>query len=88
MKFILPGTHGTFHPWIPPPGISDDILIQIRRDLIDIIAKALATQITVSHSRQSSDACSEVDNAEQSITPNEVLTDATKEIMREAKRPV
>ncbi|KIK70222.1 hypothetical protein GYMLUDRAFT_255390 [Collybiopsis luxurians FD-317 M1] len=34
-KLVLPGFHDTFYAWSPPPGIPDDILLQLRRDLLD-----------------------------------------------------
>lgn len=34
-KFQLPGTHGTFFPWLPPPGLPDTILIALRQALLD-----------------------------------------------------
>lgn len=33
-KFILPGTHGTFLPWLPPPGLPDSLLIILRKALL------------------------------------------------------
>jgi len=33
-KFVLPGTHGTFIPWLPPPGLDDNILIELRDALL------------------------------------------------------
>ena len=52
-SFVLPGTHGTYHPWVPPPGLPDRVLIQIREDLLEACEKAVLT-----HSRQSSAASS------------------------------
>lgn len=33
-KFILPGTNGTFSPWLPPPGLSHTILLELRDALL------------------------------------------------------
>lgn len=48
-SFILPGTHGTFCPWLPPPGLPDSILHKLREELIQNCNKFVP-----SHSRQSS----------------------------------
>ena len=48
-SFALPGTHGTFYPWVPPPGLSEDILFNLRQELIRACRKSVGT-----HSRQSS----------------------------------
>ena len=61
MTFTLPGTHGTVYGWIPPPGIPDKILFQIRKQLFISVKQALAQTSIVSHSRHSSDAGSEPD---------------------------
>lgn len=34
LKFVLPGTHGTFYPWLPPPGLPNNILIILRKALL------------------------------------------------------
>lgn len=47
--FVLPGTHGAFCPWLPPPGLPDSILITLRDELIEACEKFVP-----SHSRQSS----------------------------------
>lgn len=47
--FILPGTHGTYCPWLPPPGLPDSILVTLRDELIEACKKFVP-----SHSRQSS----------------------------------
>ncbi|KAE9387820.1 hypothetical protein BT96DRAFT_1004787 [Gymnopus androsaceus JB14] len=49
LVFQLPGTHSTFYPWIPPPGISDIILLKLRHVLLNACQSFKAT-----HSRQSS----------------------------------
>lgn len=33
-KFVLSGTHGTFSPWLPPPGLPDAILLELREALV------------------------------------------------------
>lgn len=48
-KFVLPGTHGTFYPWLPPPGLPDDILVALRQELLEACKKVVRI-----HSRQSS----------------------------------
>jgi hypothetical protein len=59
-NFTLPGTHGTFYPWIPPPGVPDSVLLKIRSDLIQLIREDITRKShIVSHSRQSSDAGSD-----------------------------
>ncbi|KAE9391313.1 hypothetical protein BT96DRAFT_945440 [Gymnopus androsaceus JB14] len=49
LVFQLPGTHSTFYPWIPPPGISDIILLKLQHVLLNACQSFKAT-----HSRQSS----------------------------------
>lgn len=35
-KFVLSGTHGTLFPWLPPPGLPDAILIELREALLTV----------------------------------------------------
>jgi hypothetical protein len=56
IKFVLPGTHATFYPWIPPAGIPDEILKRLRDKLIEVIRTVIKDQLVVSYSRQSSGA--------------------------------
>lgn len=48
-KFILPGTHGVFYAWLPPPGLPNVMLVFIRNELI-----AACKQAVPCHSRNSS----------------------------------
>ncbi|KAE9386522.1 hypothetical protein BT96DRAFT_519407 [Gymnopus androsaceus JB14] len=56
LRLVLPGTHGTFSTWIPPPGTPDEVLKSLRDELVRVIKK----QVSASHSRQSSGAGSEL----------------------------
>ncbi|KAE9384597.1 hypothetical protein BT96DRAFT_1007911 [Gymnopus androsaceus JB14] len=42
-------THGTFYPWLPPPGIPDSILLELRNELL-----AACKTMVAGHSRHSS----------------------------------
>ena len=61
MNFVLPGTHRTFFPWVPPPGLPDSILLKLRNELLATVRKA----IVAGHSRHSSasSATSDVDSS-------------------------
>lgn len=48
-KFILAGTHGTFTPWLPPPGLLNAIMLELREALL-VTCKNLAS----AHPRPSS----------------------------------
>ncbi|KAJ3770525.1 hypothetical protein FB446DRAFT_743867 [Lentinula raphanica] len=49
IRFDLPGTHNNIFPWIPPREVPEQILVELRDDLI-----AIAEKVSRSHSRQSS----------------------------------
>ena len=55
IKFSLPGTHNNIYAWIPPLEVPDDILVELRNDLIDIVQSVVG-----GHSRQSSRASSDL----------------------------
>ena len=61
MNFVLPGTHRTFFPWVPPPGLSDSILLKLQNELLATVCKA----IVAGHSRHSSasSATSDIDSS-------------------------
>lgn len=50
-NFILPGTHRTFFSWVPPPGLPDVVLLELRDALVEVCASDSASP---AHSRQSS----------------------------------
>ncbi|KAJ3738406.1 hypothetical protein DFH05DRAFT_1517555, partial [Lentinula detonsa] len=66
LNLVLPGTHGVFYSWIPPPGIPDAILKSLRDELVKTIRTVINTSLTVSHSRQSSGVDSDLDGSEDS----------------------
>ncbi|KAJ3738480.1 hypothetical protein DFH05DRAFT_1517335 [Lentinula detonsa] len=66
LNLVLPGTHGIFYSWIPPPGIPDAILKSLRDELVKTIRTVIDTSLTVSHSRQSSGVDSDLDGSEDS----------------------
>lgn len=49
--FTLPGTHRIFFSWVPPPGLPNSILIQLRDALVEVCVSDLASP---AHSQQSS----------------------------------
>ncbi|KAJ3745403.1 hypothetical protein DFH05DRAFT_1487823 [Lentinula detonsa] len=53
LNLVLPGTHGIFYPWIPPPGIPDAILKSLRDELVKAIRTVIKTSLTAPDSRQS-----------------------------------
>ena len=61
MNFVLPGTHRTFFPWVPPPGLPDSILLELQNEFLATARKA----IVADHSRHSSasSATSDVDHS-------------------------
>ena len=48
MNFVLPGTHRTFFPWVPPPRLPDSILLKLRNELL-----AACKAFVPTHSRHS-----------------------------------
>lgn len=48
-RFIVPGTHGTFYPWYPPPMIPHHILSSLHAIMLEESKTMMLT-----HSRQSS----------------------------------
>lgn len=57
LVFQLPGTHAIFYPWVPPLGVSQNMLEKMVQ-----IVNALVHDVQPSHSRQSSGANSDVEN--------------------------
>ncbi|KAJ3781844.1 hypothetical protein GGU10DRAFT_437046 [Lentinula aff. detonsa] len=49
LKFCLPGSHHSIFAWIPPCNVPDQILVELRSDLLHIVSNILAQ-----HSRQTS----------------------------------
>ncbi|KAJ3751822.1 hypothetical protein EV360DRAFT_75883, partial [Lentinula raphanica] len=37
INFDLPGTHNNISAWVPPPGVPEEILVELRNDLIAIL---------------------------------------------------
>ncbi|KAJ3732072.1 hypothetical protein DFJ43DRAFT_1154791 [Lentinula guzmanii] len=66
LNLVLPGTHGIFYPWIPPPGIPDAILKSLRDELVKAIRTVIKTSLTAPDSRQSSDDDFDLDVIENS----------------------
>ena len=54
IKFILPGTHNCIYAWIPPLEVPEDILVELRNELLVIIEGVVG-----GHSQQSSRASSD-----------------------------
>ena len=54
VRFDLPGTHGTYYAWIPPPGVPDEVLRDLRDELVRVVYANLDRQVTAAHSRHSS----------------------------------
>lgn len=48
-EFVVPGTHGTFYPWYPPPGLPLHILTSLHEALLQE-----SKTMGLTHSRQSS----------------------------------
>ncbi|KAJ3990830.1 hypothetical protein F5050DRAFT_1582390 [Lentinula boryana] len=61
LKFSLPGTHNSIYAWIPPLEVPEDVLIELRNNLI-----AIAGNVVDSHSRQSSGASEDVEGFQPS----------------------
>ncbi|KAH9938984.1 uncharacterized protein BXZ73DRAFT_44096, partial [Epithele typhae] len=53
-KFILPGTHATVFPWVPPDGLPLAVLQSIRDDLKAVLAQAINRTLQDTGSAQSS----------------------------------
>ncbi|KAE9384557.1 hypothetical protein BT96DRAFT_1007955 [Gymnopus androsaceus JB14] len=68
-QFVLPGTHGTFCAWLPPPGIPDDILLELRDELL-----AACKTFVPGHSRHSSASSATSDAPVEEVTPDNFLT--------------
>ncbi|KAE9394507.1 hypothetical protein BT96DRAFT_998415 [Gymnopus androsaceus JB14] len=68
-QFVLPGTHGTFCAWLPPPGIPDDILLELRNELL-----AACRTFVPGHSRHSSASSATSDAPVEQITPDKFPT--------------
>ncbi|KAJ3787511.1 hypothetical protein GGU10DRAFT_373864 [Lentinula aff. detonsa] len=66
LNLVLPGTHGIFYPWIPPPGIPDAILKSLRDELVKAIRTVIKTSLTAPDSRQSLDDDFDLDMSENS----------------------
>lgn len=47
-KFVLPGTHGIFIPWLPPPGLPDSVLITLQKALLDMTSFYVPAKICCS----------------------------------------
>ena len=54
IKFSLPGTHNCIYAWIPPLEVPEEILVEIRDELLVAIQDAVS-----GHSRQSSGSSSD-----------------------------
>ncbi|KAJ3978544.1 hypothetical protein F5890DRAFT_1393635, partial [Lentinula detonsa] len=67
MTLILPGTHGIFYPWIPPAGISEEILKNLRNLLNEVIRDVINKDLLASHSQESSDVDSESESVNTSM---------------------
>ena len=63
MNFVLPGTHCTFFPWVPPPRLPDSILLKLQNELLATARKAIVS----GHSRHSS-ASSATSDVDRSLT--------------------
>ena len=46
VRFDLPGTHGTYYAWIPPPGVPDEVLRDLRDELVRVVYANLDRQVT------------------------------------------
>ena len=49
-NFQLRGTHSTIYAWIPPPGLPEDILMELCNELIKVLRNGASCSVT----RQSS----------------------------------
>ncbi|KAH9938996.1 uncharacterized protein BXZ73DRAFT_99671 [Epithele typhae] len=54
VKFILPGTHATVYPWVPPDGLPLAVLQSIRGDLKVVLTQAINEALRTTGSAQSS----------------------------------
>ncbi|KAJ3779747.1 hypothetical protein GGU10DRAFT_381853 [Lentinula aff. detonsa] len=79
LTLILPGTHGVFYPWIPPAGISEEILKNLHNLLIEVIRDVINKDLLASHSQQSLGIDSESDGVNPSIAETSDLLEALSE---------
>ena len=73
IKFILPGTHNCIYAWIPPLEVPEEILVELRNELLVVIEDVVG-----GHSRQSSGASSDF---EGHYPPDSVLLDDVTEFI-------
>ena len=56
IKFSLPGMHNCIYAWIPPLEVPDEVLVELRNELLAVIEGVVG-----GHSRQSSGASSDLE---------------------------
>ncbi|KAJ3978761.1 hypothetical protein F5890DRAFT_1548057 [Lentinula detonsa] len=83
LTLILPGTHGIFYPWIPPAGISEEILKNLCDVLIEVIRDIINRDLLASHSQHSSGVDSESDSVgPPKAKASNLLEDLSKWLIR------
>ncbi|KAJ3834546.1 hypothetical protein F5878DRAFT_664675 [Lentinula raphanica] len=79
IRFDLPGTHNIIFPWIPPREVPEQILVELRDDLI-----AIAEKISRSHSRQSSGVSADDDDDDDDV--QHANWDVYRDVLKEYRK--
>ncbi|KAJ3796451.1 hypothetical protein GGU11DRAFT_746111 [Lentinula aff. detonsa] len=76
LKFCLPGSHHSIFAWIPPRNVPDQILVELRSDLLHIVSNILAQ-----HSRQTSTVSSN-SSLDRTSQTDQAMAEVFKKLQR------